>query len=109
MPKFIVCPSCQGTGSSSAYLGAFTSDDMHDMDDEFMEDYFSGSFDRQCDECKGQRVVKGCKTEGCDDQAAIINGYFGRNEYDHCFDHSADAQENAECEAQGAAERAYGC
>lgn len=109
MPKFIVCPNCGGTGSSSAYLGAFTSDDMHDMDDEFMDDYFAGNFDRKCDECNGQRVVKGCKTEGCDEQVAVIHSYWsGRHEYDHCFEHDADARESAECEAQGAAERAYG-
>lgn len=109
MPKFIVCPECRGTGSSSAYLGAFTSEDMHEQGQDFMDDYISGAYDRKCDECNGLRVVAGCKTEGCDEQVAVIHSYWtGRHEYDHCFDHSEDARESAECEAQGAAERRYG-
>lgn len=110
MPKFIVCPSCEGTGGSSAYLGAFTSEDMHDMDDDFMEDYFGGRFDRKCDECNGQRVVAGCKRDGCTEEVAVVHSYWsGRTAYDECFTHSEDAQDSAECEAQGAAERAFGC
>lgn len=109
MPKFIVCPDCGGAGTSSAYLGAFTGDDMEQAGDEFREDYMSGAFDRKCDECNGQRVVKGCKTNGCNERVAIIHSYWsGRHEYDNCFEHDADARESAECESQGAAERAYG-
>lgn len=110
MPKFIVCPACEGTGGSSAYLGAFTSDDMHDMDEEFMEDYFAGSFDRTCDHCQGRRVVQTCKVTGCENERAVINSFWSREPhvYSECFEHSDEARESAECEAQGAAERAFG-
>jgi hypothetical protein len=110
MPKFIVCPSCGGRGTSSAYLGAFTSDDIDQMDGEFMEDYFAGNFDRKCDHCQGQRVVQTCKTSGCENERATIHSFWAREPhvYDHCFEHDADARESAECEALGAAERAYG-
>lgn len=108
--SFVVCPSCEGRGASSAYLGAFTSDDMHDMDDEFMEDYFSGSFDRTCTECKGKNVVPACKRSDCSDPRAFIDGFFGRSEFDSCPDHAGEDFESAcETEAQSAAERAYGC
>lgn len=109
MPKFLVCPECLGSGSSSAYLGAFTGDDIAQMDDEFMEDYFAGNFDRKCDNCNGQRVVAGCKIDNCQNERAQIRGYFGTTNYDECFEHSTDAQESAESESQHRAEIAFGC
>lgn len=109
MPKFIVCPECEGTGTSSAYLGAFTSDDMAQMDDEFMDDYFAGRYDRHCDECKGQRVVAGCFMDECPYPVAVVNGYFGRTVGKGCWDHDEDARDAADVEAMSASERAYGC
>jgi len=108
--KFILCPSCEGRGGSSAYLGAFTSDDIDQMDDEFMDDYFAGNFDRKCDECQGQRVVSVCKHEGCPYPVAFVMSYFsGRQTFDHCFDHSAEAREADDDERLSAGERAFGC
>lgn len=110
MSKFIVCPSCEGTGGSSAYLGSFTSDDIDQMDGEFMEDYFAGNFDRPCEECRGQRVVACCKVEGCNQPVAVINSYWSRTPhvYAECFDHSDEARSSADDQAVGAAERAFG-
>ena len=54
---YVVCPSCQGEGNSSAYLGAFTQDEMDDAGEHFMNDYFAGFYDKTCEECKGLRVV----------------------------------------------------
>lgn len=51
-----VCPDCRGEGKSSAYLGAFTGDDMRE-DPDFFEDYMAGHYDRQCETCKGLRVI----------------------------------------------------
>jgi hypothetical protein len=55
--KFEVCPTCEGRGKSSAYLGAFTRDQLDDQGPEWCEDYFRGDYDRACDECRGQRVI----------------------------------------------------
>lgn len=55
--KNVVCPDCGGEGKSSAYLGAFTLDQMNEMGQDFMEDYFGGQYDRPCDNCNGDRVV----------------------------------------------------
>lgn len=108
--KFAVCPSCEGTGGSSAYLGAFTSDDMHDMDDDFRDDYFSGAYDRTCTECKGRNVVPACKRNDCSAPRAFVEGYFGNHEDDHCPEHAGEDFESAcESEAQHAAEVRYGC
>lgn len=51
--KLVICESCEGKGTSSAYLGAFTRDDFEEEGPEFVEDYLSGAYDRACDECRG--------------------------------------------------------
>lgn len=109
MIKFVVCPSCEGRGASSAYLGAFTSDDIDQMDPEFMEDYFAGSFDRTCTDCKGRNVVPECAQDGCTEARAFVEGYFGNTEGKGCFDHDDDVQSACETEAESAAERRFGC
>lgn len=55
--KWEICPHCRGEGKSSAYLGAFTADQMRD-DPDFMEDYFAGNYDRTCEDCKGSGKVQ---------------------------------------------------
>lgn len=52
-----VCGYCRGSGTSSAYLGAFTSDDEWMQDDDFRDNYFSGAYDQTCPQCQGLRVV----------------------------------------------------
>lgn len=55
--KWEICGSCEGHGKSSAYLGAFTRDDLDDAGEEFCEDYFAGRLDRPCEECGGSGKV----------------------------------------------------
>lgn len=52
-----ICGACEGSGGSSAYLGAFTCTDMREMDDDFREDYFAGRYDRPCETCGGSGKV----------------------------------------------------
>jgi len=52
-----ICSSCEGEGTSSAYLGSFTQEDF-DEDPDFAEDYMSGQYDRACPECNGSGKVK---------------------------------------------------
>lgn len=54
--KWEICGHCEGEGTSSAYLGVFTRDDMDEMDDEWKEDYCAGRFDRACEHCSGGKV-----------------------------------------------------
>jgi hypothetical protein len=54
--KWEICGHCSGEGTSSAYLGAFTSDDWSQMDDEWKDDYIAGHFDRACEHCEGGKV-----------------------------------------------------
>jgi hypothetical protein len=53
-----ICGHCRGNGTSSAYLGAYTSDEWSQQDPEWQEDYIAGRFDRTCDDCGGSGKVK---------------------------------------------------
>lgn len=55
--KWVICGTCRGHGKSSAYLGAFTGDQMRE-DPDFAEEYMAGGYDRTCDECGGSGKVK---------------------------------------------------
>lgn len=55
--KAVVCFACNGRGKSSAYLGAFTSDEWDEMGQDWQEDYISGTYDRRCEECEGERIT----------------------------------------------------
>lgn len=52
-----ICCGCNGHSKSSAYLGAFTGEQMRE-DPEFAEDYMAGRYDRACDKCGGSGKVK---------------------------------------------------
>jgi len=54
--KWEICSHCRGEGSSSAYLGAYTSDEWNQMDYEWQEDYIAGRFDHPCEHCEGGKV-----------------------------------------------------
>ena len=54
--KWEICDHCEGHGTSSSYLGAFTRDDIDEAGEEFMEDYIAGRFDRSCEYCEGGKV-----------------------------------------------------
>lgn len=55
--KWEICFACDGHGKSSAYLGAFTHDELFE-DLDFAEEYLEGRYDRPCDCCDGQGKVK---------------------------------------------------
>ena len=56
--KWAVCSACEGHGKSSAYLGAYTAEDMAEAGPEFVEDYINGFYDRACERCDGSGKVK---------------------------------------------------
>jgi|HubBroStandDraft_6_1064221.scaffolds.fasta_scaffold1933086_2 hypothetical protein len=53
MSAWRICPRCGGDGKSSAYLGAFSAEEMAEQGEEFQADYFAGRLDRQCESCGG--------------------------------------------------------
>jgi hypothetical protein len=56
--EWVICDECRGEGKSSAYLGAYTMDEMDEAGPEFEEDYFAGRYDRTCECCKGSGKLK---------------------------------------------------
>ncbi len=57
--EFEVCSVCDGRGrhvNPSIDAHGLSSDDFHD-DPDFAEDYFGGTYDVDCYECDGHRVV----------------------------------------------------
>jgi hypothetical protein len=57
--KFVVCPTCNGTGTElcEGLRGVAFSPEQMDEDPDFRENYFGGRYDVACTECKGKRVV----------------------------------------------------
>jgi RecJ-like exonuclease len=56
--KWVICSACDGHGKSSAYLGAYTQDEMDQQGPEFFEEYISGGYDRTCGACDGSGKVQ---------------------------------------------------
>jgi RecJ-like exonuclease len=53
--KVAICSCCEGHGQveNPAFSNGFTSSEWNDLDDDFKEEYMSGRYDVQCQECKG--------------------------------------------------------
>lgn len=71
--RWCICGQCDGHGKSSAYLGAFTREQLEDEGSEFIEDYIAGGYDRTCDVCGGLGRVKELdrKLTSAEDQSAF--------------------------------------
>jgi len=57
MSKYIVCPVCEGEGTTVNPAIDANGLDRDDYDPDFFEDYQNGVYDVQCGACHGQRVV----------------------------------------------------
>lgn len=58
--KYEVCDVCEGKGSyvnRNIDGNGITSSEWEEAGEEFQEDYMSGKYDVQCEECKGLRVI----------------------------------------------------
>jgi hypothetical protein len=52
-----LCEACGGDGTQDT-VGPMTANEFHDHGDEFAEDYFAGRYDKPCETCGGDRVVR---------------------------------------------------
>lgn len=78
--KWIICDHCNGEGRSSAYLGAFTNEDMGE-DQEFFEDYMAGHYDRTCEYCKGSGKIKVIDKDKCN--ASDLKEYYKQKDEEY--------------------------
>ena len=88
--KWEICSVCEGRGKSSAYLGAYTQDEMDQQGPEFFEDYIGGVYDRTCDACESTGKVKVA------DKARISKLNWREWEAQCRADREVDAEERAE-------------
>lgn len=85
--KWEVCPGCEGCGTDRGRSvecdgGGFTASEWNEAcadDDEFAENYFSGRYDRQCECCKGLRVIQVIDRDQADPE--VIKAYDAEMEY----------------------------
>lgn len=71
-PKYRVCPTCEGTGTTvnpNVDAHGLTAEDFYD-DPDFAEDYRSGIYDIPCNACRGLRVVTAERLRELADNAA---------------------------------------
>jgi RecJ-like exonuclease len=92
--RFAICSSCDGEGKSSAYLGAFTRDDLDEAGAEFCQEYFAGRYDRECGHCDGTGKI------------AVVDRK--RMTSDQRLEWDAQVRAENECAAIERAERAMG-
>lgn len=93
--RWEICGACRGEGQSSAYLGAYTQEDMDEAGPEFFEDYMAGHYGRACDECGGS--------------GKVMVADYKRMTPDQRRAWEADQQALADMRAEEEAERRFGC
>jgi hypothetical protein len=93
--KWEICSHCRGEGKSSAYLGAFTRDDLDEQGSEWCEDYFAGRLDCACKHCGGAGKVSVV------DWSKLTKAQ--KREW------NAQVRAERECRAEERAERMAGC
>lgn len=58
--KVIVCPSCEGRGTTliPGMRGhAYTHDQLDELGEDFIDEMMSGVYDTVCNECQGKRIT----------------------------------------------------
>ena len=96
--ELVLCPTCRGKGTSSAYLGAFTQEDREQMSHDEWDDYMGGCYDRTCEQCNGLRVIAVLDEDRARRVMPEVLAAF-----------LADEEDERGYQAMVAAERRYGC
>lgn len=80
--KYIVCPNCEGEGSTvnPSIDGSGISADEFLEDPSFYEDYMSGVYDITCRVCKGKRVIKAIDSDNLNDKEKEIFSLYQKQE-----------------------------
>jgi hypothetical protein len=90
--KWAICPDCGGEGGSSAHLGVLTTGDW---EQEELDDYFAGHYDRSCSPCDGTGKLKVPNHNAMTaEQSKLVND---QDRHDH------------DCQMEMEAERRMGC
>jgi hypothetical protein len=90
-----LCWRCNGDGAHDSWDGGMTVDELYEQGDEFVHDYFAGRYDKPCEVCGGDKVLRVPDEERCNPQ--------------HLALYRAQEQAIADMRAEQAAEIAAGC
>jgi RecJ-like exonuclease len=55
--EWAICDLCRGSGGHSNRFGAYSAEEWNEHDDDFREEYLSGSYDARCEDCDGSGKV----------------------------------------------------
>lgn len=82
--RWVICSHCSGNAKTSSHLGAFTSSEWRELDDEFKEDYVAGYYDQPCEPCKGLGRVQVIDEEKCTGwrKRILLNAYYAEQRDD---------------------------
>jgi hypothetical protein len=93
--KYEVCGTCNGKGTHvnpSIDCCGLTSEDFED-DPDFRENYMSGTYDVQCYECHGKRVVPEIdESKLSDKQKEVLKQWRHKKEYDYQYARESAAE-----------------
>lgn len=109
---FTLCPDCDGCGSTSEHLGSFTMSELYEHGEDFVDDYFAGNFDKACETCKGQRVVKACAVVNCFSPVVNVSSPWSSEVTmtESCYEHlTVDETESVAYSAESWSEFRSGC
>lgn len=91
--NWAICNNCRGDGKHSQHLGSFSREEMLDnWDQDGIDDYFAGAYDRTCEDCNGTGKIR------VPDVAAMT--YAQKRVY---AKERKEAREEAECEREARA------
>ena len=92
---WVICALCRGSGGHSNRFGAYSADEWNEQDEDFREDYLSGAYDANCEDCDGTgKVLMLDEDELSDEARGYLNDYL---------------QDQYEFHAMEQAERRAGC
>jgi hypothetical protein len=67
-----ICGECRGEGKHCHHIDGNGLPDSFREDDDSMEDYFSGAYDRECESCDGSGKLKMMMLDANDPNYAVI-------------------------------------
>jgi predicted methyltransferase len=60
-----ICCTCRGNGRHSIGMGSFTSSELAEQGQDWVEDYMAGRFDSSCEDCEGTGKVLEVDRDRC--------------------------------------------
>ncbi len=93
--KWEICDTCEGEGKHCQHLGAITQSEFSQWDQEEINSYFSGGYDKQCDDCKGLGKVLAYDWDAIDPE--IVKKIEEQQEEDRRYQRERESERRMGC------------